>query len=218
MDELFIALEAQSDPERAIKMAAYMKNNFPFLGIQKPTLMKCITPYIKALAKEEGINWAFVNACWEKDYREAQYVGIEYLLKVQKKLTSDDLPRLQTLIVTKSWWDTADSIDQLVGYLVQRDSNLFEKMVEWSMCDNLWLRRVSINFQLQYKTYLNTDYLETIICNNFGTQEFFINKAIGWSLREYSKVNPEWVSAFIARHQGDLAALSIKEASKYLKS
>jgi 3-methyladenine DNA glycosylase AlkD len=89
-------------------------------------------------------------------------------------------------------------------------------MVDWSKSDNIWLRRVAIDFQLQYKEKVNTDLLEGIICNNFASSEFFINKAIGWSLREYSKVNPVWVANFIERHKNDLTKLSINEASKYL--
>jgi 3-methyladenine DNA glycosylase AlkD len=89
-------------------------------------------------------------------------------------------------------------------------------MLEWSISDNIWLKRVAIDFQQEYKAETNTDLLEKIICNNLGSDEFFINKAIGWSLRDYSKVNPEWVKAFLIKHKGQLSTLSLKEASKYL--
>lgn len=58
--------------------------------------------------------------------------------------------------------------------------------------------------------------LEKIIVNNFGSNEFFINKAIGWSLRDYSKTNPEWVRNFINKYKDKMDKLSIKEASKYI--
>jgi 3-methyladenine DNA glycosylase AlkD len=89
-------------------------------------------------------------------------------------------------------------------------------MLVWSMSDNLWLRRVAINYQRKLKEKTNTELLEKIICNNLGTKEFFINKAIGWSLREYSKVNPDWVREFLRKYESKLAKLSIREASKYL--
>jgi 3-methyladenine DNA glycosylase AlkD len=214
-DKLFIELESLKDEVQSVKMSAYMKNNFPFLGIPKPKLTTVIKPYIKIASKEE-IDWGFVDACWKKDYREAQYTGVEYLIAVQKKLLEQDLDKLRQLIVTKSWWDTADSLDRLVGLLVQKYPALSKTMVDWSKSDNIWLRRVAIDFQLQYKEKVNADLLEEIICNNFASSEFFINKAIGWSLREYSKVNPIWVKNFIERHRNKLPKLSIKEASKYL--
>ena len=58
--------------------------------------------------------------------------------------------------------------------------------------------------------------LEKIICNCIGTDEFFINKAIDWALREYSKTAPEYVKNFIAQYKSRLSNLSIKEASKYI--
>jgi 3-methyladenine DNA glycosylase AlkD len=203
------------DETQSVKMSAYMKNNFPFLGLPKSKLITVIKPYIKTVAKEK-VDWNFVDVCWEKDYREAQYTGVEYLFTIQKKLIEQDMDKLRQLIITKSWWDTSDSLDRIVGLLVQKHPILFKTMLDWSKNDNIWLRRVAIDFQLQYKEDVNVDLLEEIICNNFGTGEFFINKAIGWSLRDYSKVNPTWVESFIERHRNKLSKLSIKEASKYL--
>lgn len=89
-------------------------------------------------------------------------------------------------------------------------------MIEWSQSDNIWLRRVAIDHQLAGKDKTDTILLEKIIVNNFGSNEFFINKAIGWSLREYSKTDAEWVKNFIRKYEFNLSKLSIKEASKYL--
>ncbi len=214
-DKLFIELESLKDETQAAKMSAYMKNNFPFLGLPKPRLITVIKPYIKTASKEE-VDWGFIDVCWKKDYREAQYTGVEYLITIQKKILKQDLNKLRQLIITKSWWDTSDSLDRIVGLLVQKYPDLSETMIDWSKNDNIWLRRVAIDFQLQYKEEVNADLLEEIICNNFGSSEFFINKAIGWSLRDYSKVNSAWVANFIERHRNKLSMLSIKEASKYL--
>jgi 3-methyladenine DNA glycosylase AlkD len=78
----------------------------------------------------------------------------------------------------------------------------------------MWLRRSSIIFQLHLKKDTDTMLLAEAIEKNLGSKEFFINKAIGWALREYSKTDPEWVRAFISSHE--LAPLSVKEASKYI--
>jgi 3-methyladenine DNA glycosylase AlkD len=66
------------------------------------------------------------------------------------------------------------------------------------------------------KNETNTELMETILTNNFGTKEFFINKAIGWALREYSKTNPAWVREFLERYRHEMANLSIREAEKYV--
>jgi len=89
-------------------------------------------------------------------------------------------------------------------------------MLKWSTDDDIWLRRIAIDHQNGRKDKTNTVLLEKILINNLGTDEFFINKAIGWSLREYSKTNPEWVRAFVDKNRNKMSNLSIREASKYL--
>lgn len=89
-------------------------------------------------------------------------------------------------------------------------------MLKWSQDEDIWLRRLAIDHQNSRKDLTNPELLEKIIVNNFGTDEFFINKAIGWSLRDYSKVNPNWVRSFINKFEKRMDKLSIKEASKYL--
>jgi len=214
-DNIFTELEKNKNAEQAKKMSAYMQNKFVFLGIQKPKLKEIIKPYIKEGKKHE-INWKFINICWKKDYREAQYVAIEYLDSLIKLLTDKDLPNLKKLIVTKSWWDTTDSIDEIVGNIISKNKQFEKEMLKWSKDENIWLRRVSIDFQQKYKEKTNQKIMEQIIVNNFGTDEFFINKAIGWSLREYSKINKKWVKDFVNKYKNQLHKLSIKEASKYL--
>ena len=66
------------------------------------------------------------------------------------------------------------------------------------------------------KEKTNTELLSEIIENNLNGTEFFINKAIGWALRDYSKTNPDWVTDFIEKNKDKMSKLSIKEASKYI--
>ena len=84
-------------------------------------------------------------------------------------------------------------------------------MRQWSLDEDFWLRRIAIDHQLMRKELTDTNLLAEVICNNFGQTELFINKAIGWSLRNYSKVNPDWVRAFIDQHASQMASLSIRE-------
>lgn len=214
-DKVFVELEKSNDEKQGEKMSAYMQNKFPFLGIPKPKL-KELEKALLAEAKKSYIDWDFVNACWEYNYRESQYVALDYLKTKVKKLTDDDLPKLKKLITTKSWWETVDTIDAFVGHIVMQNPGLEKEMIAWSSDGDMWLRRTAIDFQQEYKAKTNTDLLEKIIVNNLGSSEFFINKAIGWSLRDYSKVNPAWVKDFLKRYDGKVDKLSVKEASKYL--
>ena len=140
-----------------------------------------------------------------------------YLKAMQKFLKKGDISKLKYLVVTKSWWDTVDLLSKIIGDVVNRNKELKTLMLEWSKKENnIWLRRVAILHQLSFKENVDKLLLETILEDNLSDGEFFINKAIGWALRDYSKVNPEWVRKFIEKNRSEMANLSLREASKYL--
>ena len=208
-------LACTADPARAAFMRAYMKNRFDFLGIAKPQLMRVCKPFFKG-AGQADVDWRFVQQCWADPHRELQYCALEYLRAVQSNLTPQDIPRLQQLIITKSWWDTADFLDRIVGSIALRHPEVNAVLLVWSQSENIWLRRVAIDHQLLRKEKTDTALLEQILRNNLGQSEFFINKAIGWALRDYSKTHPDWVRRFIADYRQGMSRLSLREAQKYL--
>lgn len=213
---LYAALSARANPEDAEHMAAYMKNRFPFFGIRKPELNRLLKPFFKA-ARRRPVDWDFVDACWQAEEREMQYAALLYLQKQKSALHAEDIPALHRLITHKSWWDSIDVLDRIVGDIALRYPHLNATLLDWSTDDNLWLRRIAIDHQLLRKDRTDTTLLAQILINNLGQKEFFINKAIGWALRDYSKTHPEWVRQFIAAHRDRMAPLSLREAQKYLQ-
>lgn len=215
VEELLENLKAVANPDDAGAMKAYMKNKFEFLGVKTPARRKLAKAFFKQQT-DSVIDWNFINEAWNNPYRELQYAALDYLESRKKLLTPSDLPRLKKLAQTKSWWDTIDSLDRLVGTIIVRFPETKEIILAWSRDEDIWLRRLAIDHQLLRKEETDTELLEKILANNLDQTEFFINKAIGWALRDYSKTNPDWVRAFIERHQTEMAALSIREGSKYL--
>lgn len=214
--QLFQLFEENRNEERARQMSAYMRNLFPFLGIQMPKRRELSREFLKEARKKQAVDWEFVKRCWAKEEREYQYLALDYLKRMEKWLTVRDTVKLKELALDKSWWDTVDVIDKLIGNIALNHPKINEKLLEWSVADNIWLRRIAINHQRGRKEKTDTQLLEKVIVNNLGQTEFFIQKAIGWALREYSKTDPEWVRRFIKKHEGKMAPLSIREASKYL--
>ena len=215
-NKLYEEMIQHKNEEQAQRMSKYMLNKFEHIGIKTPERRKIFKNFFKEYKNEEKIDWEFVNKCWENEYREFQYVAADYLKNMKDKLTIDDIPKFKWLILKKSWWDTIDNLDMTIGALALKDSNVNKILLEWSLDENIWLRRIAIDHQLLRKEKTNTELLEKILKNNLGQAEFFINKAIGWALRDYSKTNPEWVKNFIEKNKEKMAKLSIKEASKYL--
>lgn len=214
--DLITDLEGNCNELLAESMSKYMQDKFRFLGVRGATRTEIYKKYFPDARKTKTIDWNFVENCWNKEEREFQYVVVYYLKAMQKFLKREDISRLKYLIVTKSWWDTVDLLAKVVGSLVIRIEGYDQIMLEWSKDSNIWLRRVAILYQLSLKEKVDKQVLERILVNNLGDSEFFINKAIGWALRDYSKFNPEWVREFIEKNKNGMANLSLREASKYL--
>ena len=214
--DLITDLEGNCNELLAESMSKYMQDKFRFLGVRGATRTEIYKKYFPDARKTKNIDWDFVENCWNKEEREFQYVVVYYLKAMQKFLKREDISRLKYLIVTKSWWDTVDLLAKVVGSLVIRIEGYDQIMLEWSKDSNIWLKRVAILYQLSLKEKVDKQVLERILVNNLGDSEFFINKAIGWALRDYSKFNPEWVREFIEKNKNGMANLSIREASKYL--
>lgn len=217
LNELVSLFEANRNEANAGPMKKYLRDQFEFLGIKTPERRELL----KQFYQESGILKApfqpdFVLALWDREEREYQYAALGYLEKLVKKLNKDDMPLLEQLITTKSWWDTVDTIaPKLVGHLAATYPDVISSKIDgWAVSDNIWLRRAAILFQLKYKQNTDEALLFRYIKENAHEKEFFIEKAIGWALREYSKTNPQSVKQFI--EQQPLASLSIREGSKYI--
>lgn len=208
--------EQIEDNYKAESMEKYMRNQFRFYGVPSPIRKEVYKSFIKEEKMTKTIDWNFLDRCYEDEHRELQYLVLDYLIALNNYLTYEDIPKITNYIKAKQWWDTIDFFNKIIGNIGLRDSRVDSLMLEWSEDEDFWIRRLAINHQLGRKEKTNTELLEEIITNNFGSDEFFINKAIGWSLRDYSKVNPEWVRSFINKHSSEMSNLSIREASKYI--
>ncbi|MDE6049077.1 MAG: DNA alkylation repair protein [Paramuribaculum sp.] len=209
--------EKLSNPHKAKEMSAYMRNRFKFYGIHTPLRRKAYKPVISTDKKCGVIDWEFLDMCWNDEHREFHYIVADYLVDLHKYIKYEDISKIEKYVRSNQWWDTIDGLYRIFGFLGLTDKRINALMLKWSTDEDFWVRRIAIEHQLGRKDKTDTDLLKKIIANNFGSTEFFINKAIGWSLRDYSKTNPAWVSDFIKRHRNSLHSLSIREGSKYIK-
>lgn len=214
--DLITDFEENRNELLAESMSKYMQDKFRFLGVRGATRTEIYKKYFPDARKTKTIDWDFVENCWNKEEREFQYVVVYYLKAMQKFLKREDISKLKYLVVTNSWWDTVDLLAKVIGSLVIRIEGYDKIMLEWSKDSNIWLRRVAILYQLSLKDKVDEIILDKVLVNNLSDSEFFINKAIGWALRDYSKYNPEWVREFIKKNKDNMANLSIREASKYI--
>ena len=195
-----------------------MRNQFKFYGIKAQDRKAIAAPFYRKenRPKIEDLEEVILTM-WEDPHREFQYIAMELVDRYKKELTADYFHLLEEMITQKSWWDTVDYIaSNLVGNLVRRfPEEGYKMIVKWRNSGNFWLVRTCILFQLKYKDEVDEELLFSLIRENNKDSEFFIRKAIGWSLRQYSKFKPERVVWFVENHE--LSGLSRREALKGLK-
>lgn len=214
--EIKVMFEKNADEENALAMSKYMRNMFKFYGLATPKRRKIYKDFIKNEKKAKKVDWEFLDKCYEDEHREFQYLVCDYLNAMTKYLTYLDIFKIEKYIKAKQWWDTIDFLNTVIGKIGLQDNKVNDLMLKWSLDEDFWMRRIAIDHQLCRKEKTNRELLAQIIINNFGNNEFFVNKAIGWSLRDYSKTDPDWVRNFINKYKDKIDKLSIKEASKYI--
>lgn len=205
-----------ADPAKAAPMKKYMREQFEYLGIKSPEGAALLRRHLQehGLPPLNNLD-VVVRELWSLPQREFQYTALALIGKLETKVDENFITTIEYLITTKSWWDT---VDILAGHAVGSHFKRFPKMKEkylkkWRKSDNFWLRRTTLLFQLGYKKETDFDLLCEIIKENLGSDEFFINKAIGWALRQYAHTNPAPVKKFVKATK-ELHPLSRREALK----
>jgi 3-methyladenine DNA glycosylase AlkD len=209
------AFREQADAERAVAMQAYMRDQFPFYGIMRGERDAIVRAAIAGLDKPtEAELVALARACWSKAEREWQYLALGQLRKHVRALSPEFLAVAKDLVTQKSWWDTVDELAvHIVGGLVARHPELATEMDVWSKSGELWIVRTAVLHQNRYREKTDAKRLFAYCAHNASNKDFFMRKAIGWALREYSATDPRAVEAFVKKTP-TLSPLSVKEAMR----
>jgi 3-methyladenine DNA glycosylase AlkD len=206
-----------SSSENKLAKEAYMKHKFEFYGIKSPDRKSIQNEIIRNHKNEVSENCRIiVKKLYKLPQREFHYCSMEIMDKFLKKnYRQTDIVLIEYLLTTHSHWDTVDFIAKhiLGNYLLDHPINTEGVINAFSNSDQMWLNRSAILFQLGYKEKTNYYILFRECKKHSDSKEFFIKKAIGWSLREYAKVNPESVLKFV--NNNSLSDLSRKEALKH---
>jgi len=208
------ALAPLADANRAPAMRAYMRDQFAFLGIATPARRDALKPLLRELkGAPAGSLLGIANELWELDEREYQYAAIDLLAVHWKQLAITDLPALQDLVLRKSWWDSVDGLAGVIGDVLRFEHHGMDQALRH---DDFWMRRIALLHQLGWRGKVDEARLFRYSLELGHENEFFIQKAIGWALRDYARHAPDNVAHFINENKGSLSRLSVREAGKHL--
>jgi 3-methyladenine DNA glycosylase AlkD len=218
LDQLKASFSSAKNPKIAAGQKAYMRDQFEFLGIKAPIRRKLQKPFLsEVLISDCNKREKVIRELWSLPEREYQYFGQELIYKYKSKLEKGDVQLIEFMVTHKSWWDTVDFIASKIAgyYFFVYPETIADRVEKWLESENIWLIRTALLFQLHYKGKTDTRLLQYLVESQLGSEEFFINKAIGWVLRNYSRVNPDWVRDFADRTA--LHPLSRREGLRLLK-
>lgn len=222
VDRIAAELAARADPARAGPMAGYMRDQFPFLGVmaagRKDAWRAAMGGFPRRLPEPVVAEAAL--ALWDRPEREHQYLGCALVDRHAESSggSAAFLATVEALITTKPWWDTVDALaTRGVGALVRRHSELRATMDRWLGGGDLWLARSALLHVNRWRTGVDSAWLFDACLARAGDTDFFIRKAIGWALREHSKLDEGAVVAFVAAHEAELSGLSRREALMWLE-
>ena len=210
------------EPEKAAGQQRYMKSAMPFMGVRIPVMRKIVRTAFNGDPPTSAEGWqSTIRTLWhEATYREERYAAIELAVHrpFSRWLTMESVPLLEELIVDGAWWDYVDRIAPAgLGHILANEPEpLGTTLRAWARDHNIWRRRASILCQLGKKRDMDLALLYDCIGASAGHEEFFVQKAMGWALRDYSRTDPDEVRRYVAAMGPSLSKLTQREASKHL--
>ena len=212
-------LRRLADPEKAPQMAAYLKTDMPFYGVQTPARRALGRDLRKQFPPQSAAEYrSQIEALWQLPHREEKYLAIGVAAAHRDFITFEQIDLYQRLVSEGAWWDLVDAVASgIIGKVVLNERSRMRPLLdEWIDCDDMWLRRTAIICQLEHKDQTDVDMLFDYCRRRSFEKEFFIRKAIGWALRQYARTDPEAVTGFLIEHREQLSGLSFREAAKHL--
>jgi 3-methyladenine DNA glycosylase AlkD len=214
-------LHARREPAKAPAMAAYMRDQFAFLGVTSAGQQAAFREMTAGLARvvPEHVVTSAALELWALPEREFQYVGCRLVNRhaASAGASIELIDTLRHLLTAKAWWDTVDTLaTRAVGDVVRRHPELRSTMDAWLEGDEMWLTRSALLHMNRWKGAADQEWLFAACRRRAADKDFFIRKAIGWALREHSKVDAAAVVAFVEQHD-ELSGLSRREALMWLE-
>src|SRR6266702_1388953 len=219
--EIKAVIASHADPQRALAMRAYMRNQSEFIGVPTPLRRQAVLPVFKRLSVENAEHLlACANVLWSMPQREYQYVATDLLARKWKTLAVADIAPLLTIAQRNAWWDSIDPLAGVVGDVLKaaraQTPQAQASMDAALQHEFLWVRRIAMIHQLGWRGHTDEERLFGYARSLASESDFFIRKAIGWALRDYAWHAPEAVSGFLSVSRDIISPLTLREASKHL--
>lgn len=216
-NQLKSAFEANANPVLAVSMKKYMRDQFDYYGIPSPRRKEIVKEIFGSFKLNDKVNFAeFVELCWSQPQREFKYAAMEVSIRQIRKMDPTDIGLFENLIARDSWWDTVDGLaPHIIGSIILKNPELRNFYCsKWIESENFWYQRSAIILQLMFRQQTDFELLCKLILRRADSKEFFVRKASGWALRQYSKIDPDSVEQFILKNK--ISPLAVREGMRLI--
>lgn len=210
---------------QAERLRAYHGSSLPHLGLSVPVQRRALREgysFSAHLFEEQLPIW---DAVWRGGrYHETKTQALYYCAARRK---SADLIQLWPIV--RDWvevvdcWDSSDELSSIYARILEVDAvtdEVYAVLQTWNPSPNPWKRRQSILSLLYYarsrQSVLPSRKIFPLIEAVLLDDDRFVQKAVGWSLREALTPYPDEALAFIRRHARDLSSTAFAEATRKL--
>jgi 3-methyladenine DNA glycosylase AlkD len=214
-------LRAIGNPERAAAERRYLKSDLEFFGVGVPDMRRVVTAAVRGtsgLDREAAVAWA--AELWREPVHERRMAAVEVLRLARPQLRADDLATVEALIREARTWALVDSLaGDIAGVIaLGHPSQAWPRIDGWAGDPDFWVRRSALLALLPAIRAGQPDLARfgRYAIPMLAEKEFFIRKAIGWVLRETSKRDPQWVTAWTAAHAREMSGVTFREATRRL--
>jgi len=214
-ERLIAALSAFANAERAAQEKRYQKSSWEHWGVAVPKMDAAIRATVADLG--QGDSLALAARLWREPVWDLRIVAGRVLAR---KAVAPDAA-VWTFVTQRmadlDGWAVADNLAVVGGRCLLADPERLDLVETWVESPHLWTRRAALVFTLPW-TKEGRDPARMLgwATRLAADRQWFIQKAIGWWLRELSKRDPQRVRRFLDEDGAPLMAVARREATKYL--
>ncbi|MBV7409426.1 DNA alkylation repair protein [Maritimibacter sp. DP1N21-5] len=222
LDEALAELRAAIEPGRAEGMSAYHKQSREVLGIPNPALNDITTAWRRSLSVLERV--ALADALWKTDIFEARIAAAKLLTQARIKGDGPVWDLIVSWLSDLDSWAIADHAMMAAQKRLVAEPSRIDTVEGWTTSDSMWTRRAALVATLPW-TKQNFPKPEDLAIRDrvlgwaegyVDDQEWFIQKAVAWWLRDLSRHDMSRVHDFLEKNGSKMKGFARKEAAKHL--
>ena len=185
-------------------LKSYIGTEYEVIGLTVPmqrSILKIGYTFSTLSLKDQLLVW---DAIWKNaDVYEVLSQCIYFIERNWSKLDVNDVWK-----IVKSWvkkidnWAHSDGLSAIYARLMEKmPEEIYRQYGLWNKSENPWERRQSLVGMLLYskkrKTLLPASKLLDMVEPLIADKDYFVQKGLGWALREIGNIYPEETMAFL---------------------